>query len=358
MARRGFPALLIAAIAAGPSCGGAAVDTTSVPAQRTPSPEAYEQYLLGAISAENGDPETAAARLEAAVALDPADPFLRVEHARALTACGLYDVARREIARALLFEPAFETAWLALAELHVARGDPAEAERAGLEGIRAVPDGARILLWLARFYRGKGETERALEIARRAAAADPDLAEASAEIAELAADSGKIDEASESLAAYRARRPADARLLEEVARAAAAAGRAFESIELLEAAARADGADDALRAELVEALLEAGLWERAKDRILELNAAPDDAELVRRARWLLSAQAPWKARRLLGERATSAGASPAVRVAAAEVELALRREEAAAQLLAAPEGGWSPELEASVRELKSRAKAP
>jgi len=83
MARRGFPALLVAAIAAGPSCGGSFGDRLGDNEPHMASPEAYEQYLLGAIAAENGDPETAAARFSAAIELDPGDPFLRIELAKA-----------------------------------------------------------------------------------------------------------------------------------------------------------------------------------------------------------------------------------------------------------------------------------
>jgi predicted Zn-dependent protease len=82
-----------------------------------PTPEAYEQYLLGAIAAENGDSETAAARFEAAIALDPGDPFLRVEFAKALMACGRFDRARAELDRALAADPASAEAKAALAEL-------------------------------------------------------------------------------------------------------------------------------------------------------------------------------------------------------------------------------------------------
>jgi len=356
MAPRALLVSLVAAAAA--SCGGAIADRPPTASPRTPSSDAYERYLLGAIAAEGGDAEVAAASFEAAVALDPADPLLRVEHAKALAASGRHDDARRELLRALLVEPAFEAAWVALAALHAARGDAEEAERAALDGIRAVPDGGEILLWLSRFYRGRGETQRALELGRRAAAADPGLAEADAEIAGLAAEMGRIDEASEHLAAYTARRPADARLLEEVARAAAAAGRASESVDLLEAAARTEGADDALRAELAEALLDAGLLARARDRLLEMPSPGDDDELVRRVRWLLAAQAPWDARRLVADRAASPQAAPEVRLAAAEVELALRRDEAAALLLEPPEGGWPAELEDEVRALRSRLRAP
>jgi predicted Zn-dependent protease len=118
MARCGLPALLVAALAAGPSCGGASMDAHSGQELRTPSPEAMEQYLLGAISAENGDHEAAAAYFEAAVALDPEDPFLKVEHAKALTACGRYDDARAELDRALAADPTLPEARAALAELN------------------------------------------------------------------------------------------------------------------------------------------------------------------------------------------------------------------------------------------------
>jgi predicted Zn-dependent protease len=117
MARRGLPALLIAALAAGPSCGGTFGDRLGGAEPHTASPEAYEQYLLGAIAAENGDHETAAARFEAAIALDPDDPFLRVERAEALTACGRHDDARAELERALALDPALPEAAAALAEL-------------------------------------------------------------------------------------------------------------------------------------------------------------------------------------------------------------------------------------------------
>lgn len=352
-------ALLAALVAAAASaCGVAFRDPAAPTVQRTPSPEAYEQFVLGAIAVENGDAEAAALHFDSAVALDPDDPLLRVEHAKALAACGHGGAARREALRALLVEPAFEAAWVVLAELHAASGDGEEAERTALDGIRAVPDGGEILLWLARHYRAAGETERALEVARRAAAADPELAEADAEIASLAAGAGRIDEATERLTAYGTRRPADALLIGEVARAAAAAGRTAESIALLEAASRADGADTALRASLVEQLLAAGLLARARDRLLEMPAPGDDAELVQRVRWLLAAHAPWDARRLVGERTEAELTAPELRLAAAEIELALKREEAAALLLEPPKGGWPAELAERARALRLRATAP
>ena len=113
VAARAIGALLAVAVAAGPSCGGASGARSA-----GPEPEAYEQYLLGAIAAENGDPTAAAAHFESAVALDPEDPFLRVELARALMACGRYDDARAQLDRALDADPTLEEALAALAELN------------------------------------------------------------------------------------------------------------------------------------------------------------------------------------------------------------------------------------------------
>jgi hypothetical protein len=75
-------------------------------------------------------------------------------------------------------------------------------------------------------------------------------------------------------------------------------------------------------------------------------------------RWLLAAQAPWDARRLVGERTEAELTAPELRLAAAEIELALQRDEAAALLLEPPNGGWPTELEERVRALRLRAKAP
>ena len=118
MARHVLSALLVAAAATWAACGGSFGDRLRDAEPRTASPEAYEQYLLGAIAAENGDPETAAARFEAAIALDPGDPFLRVELAEALMACGRYDDARAQLDRALDADPKLEEALAALAELN------------------------------------------------------------------------------------------------------------------------------------------------------------------------------------------------------------------------------------------------
>jgi predicted Zn-dependent protease len=116
MPRRALAVLLLLAAAA-PACGGSFGDRLRADEPRTASAEAYESYLLGAIAAENGDHETAAARLAEAVALDPGDPLLRAELAKALLACGRDDQARAELERALAIDPRLEAALAAMDEL-------------------------------------------------------------------------------------------------------------------------------------------------------------------------------------------------------------------------------------------------
>lgn len=79
----GRPALAGCALAAllSAACGGAGPEPRA-----GGDPRAYEQVILGELALENGDAAAAAAHFEAALAIDPHDPYLkeRLAAARAL----------------------------------------------------------------------------------------------------------------------------------------------------------------------------------------------------------------------------------------------------------------------------------
>lgn len=61
----------LAALLGAAACGG------REPAPRTGDPAAYEQVILGELALEDGDAEAAAGHFEAALAIDPDDPYLK-----------------------------------------------------------------------------------------------------------------------------------------------------------------------------------------------------------------------------------------------------------------------------------------
>lgn len=137
------PALLLALAA---HCGAAPSGTLreriggAVRERAFASPTAYESYLRAELAMARGDPSGAAAQMELALVADPSDGFL---------------AARR-------------------VEVLLARGDAAEALRAGESAARQHPESAAAWLGLAEARAANHDDPGAREALQRAAALDPE----------------------------------------------------------------------------------------------------------------------------------------------------------------------------------------
>jgi Flp pilus assembly protein TadD len=111
--------------------------------------------------------------LEAAIALDPKDPFPRHELAALLMDEGDYRSAIGQLKEVVRLEPDNFEGHLDLGICYAQKGFYAEAERAYARGRELQPDDLLLNYNLAALYALWGKAPAALEALRRALAADP-----------------------------------------------------------------------------------------------------------------------------------------------------------------------------------------
>lgn len=136
-----------------------------------------------------GEPEAALAPAAAAARLAPADPGLRLAHARIAADLGRYDEAIAAIEEGIADCP--ETAALhhALGQVYAARGWHAEAQAAYAHAAMLEPDSPVYLRAQARQL-AEADEARAIEVMRAAVAAAPDDAESAFDLGRLLARTG------------------------------------------------------------------------------------------------------------------------------------------------------------------------
>ncbi|MFO8073019.1 MAG: tetratricopeptide repeat protein [Polyangia bacterium] len=328
--------------------GGAALDAdtssrslvvSSGPGGASGSPLAYEHKLRADLLRLDGELEEAALHYRRALSADPDDFHLRVDLALTLIELERYEQAREEIAAAIESEPAAEYAWIALAELRLARGDVEEAERAALRAMRVEPGSREAELWLARLHLERGERRAAAELYRRAAAADPSCGAAHRGLGRIALQEGDWAAAVRHLRIAVSLEPARGESAAELAEAALKSSDPVAACEVVEAVL-AEGYEpgasfEELREELVELLIEDGRWDRALRHLRTLPEPPpgDLAAAERRACRLERAGRDWPARERVVEAAGAAPAEARARLRLVEIELRLGRLETARLLL-------------------------
>lgn len=124
--------------------------------------------LVGELSLEAGDDETAQAYLAKALASRPGQPTLHVKRAGALERLGRHDEAAAEYSRALADSPDDLALRAVLASALENAGHFDEARVQLQELVDRQPGREAPLRRLARFYERRGDLERARELHRRA----------------------------------------------------------------------------------------------------------------------------------------------------------------------------------------------
>lgn len=148
-------------------------------------PDSYRLWLLAADNAfAVGDLDDALERIDQALGLSPGDPALRVAKARILTAAASRDASSVPVAstfldRAVAADPNHPDVRYLDGLVHLAAGEPAEAERALLAAESLAPGDVDVPLALARLYLEVGDEEAARDALGRASRIDPDRVEAS-----------------------------------------------------------------------------------------------------------------------------------------------------------------------------------
>jgi len=153
------------------------------------------RLLLGDLYAAQGKREQALEAYKAARATDPDDPD-------AAYAVGNLVASPAEAAEALeaavAGRPSFGAAWARLAEIRVAQGRLAEAEKASLTAIKLDPKQADWHVGLARIYQSQKRIKEGLNEARAALKIVGNSAAAKLVEADLLAEQGELDPALEA----------------------------------------------------------------------------------------------------------------------------------------------------------------
>ncbi len=150
--------------------------------------DASAQYHLGYAYYELGDGDAAASTYRRALELDPALPLAYLHLARVARRQGQPDEAVRQAQAGLSYLDGNDrvSAYRLLAEVHAARGRPAEAEPAWRELLAARPDDLPALLALGRQLRVDGRPQEARPLIEHAFELAPSEPAAALELASLA----------------------------------------------------------------------------------------------------------------------------------------------------------------------------
>lgn len=130
------------------------------------SPTAYEAYLRAEVAASRGDYASALRQLDLAELADPSDGFLSVRRVEVTAASGDLDGALSLAERVVRDRSELSAAWLALASVHVQRGDDMGALAASARAAALDPDDPDVRAAVSALA---GADPRAISDARREA---------------------------------------------------------------------------------------------------------------------------------------------------------------------------------------------
>jgi tetratricopeptide (TPR) repeat protein len=154
---------------------------------------------LGVIAAERGDRTQAAAFLDRALVLEPANPEALYNRGRLRLDAGDLAGARSDLQRSVAADPTIPRAHINLGIVLLRQNDLAGAEEQFRAALAIDPGDPRGLTNLAEVRRASGSADEAIDLYRRALASDPDYAHAAGRLGVALEDRGDLRGA---LAAY------------------------------------------------------------------------------------------------------------------------------------------------------------
>lgn len=203
-------------------------------------------HRLGIIALQVGQPDTGAAFLQQAVAIDDARPDFWSDFGNALQTCGKLDDAVAAYRRAIKLDPGFAAAWYNLGNAFNRLERPKDALAAFDTVIATHPDHANALCNRGSLFEAQGQTAAATADFQAALRHQPTHTLARANLGGVLIAAGKVDEAVSLLRDGLAATPDDARLLNNLGVALHHRGEAREAADLLgRAVAIAPGLTDA-----------------------------------------------------------------------------------------------------------------
>lgn len=319
-------------------------------------PYSYEHKIRADVLLARGDWHGAVAEYEAALDGDPVDFYLRTEFARILMEMGQMDRAKKHLAKAILFEPTAQVAWVVLADLHQKTGNDKKAVEAAMHGVRVDRASSEALEWLGDYYSAKGKPRQAIEYYRQGIAIGATHRDIMLKLADAEQSMGHKEAASDLLEKYLFLGGSDSKVVLEIAKNRIKSGDGTGGVRLWEAILSAGSEPDAIREELIHHLLQMEMNSRALFHIRSLDTVDENdiSKVVKRASLFLDAKSPWEAREVIDESLAEWPVDESLLLILAEIELALCRNEAAALLLNNPSVTWSLENKKKVESLKKR----
>ena len=229
------------------------------------SPRAYD--IRGGRLLETGDWANAAAQFQKGLALDPADPALRLRLGTALFQLGDTDGAREQFERILQASPTYARAHYSLGILAAAGGRQTEAIERLTAAVTHGPIDPAARVALGGLLRRAGKSADALEHYEQASSLDPRNAEATLGLVTTLASLGRYQEARDRLVKATKAYPDEPEFAHALARLLAAAPDAHvrdgrRALQIVEGLLRGQ-TTTALGETLAMALAEVGQFDRA-----------------------------------------------------------------------------------------------
>jgi tetratricopeptide (TPR) repeat protein len=198
-----------------------------------------ERAWLALMAGENAE---AKARVDRALAVDPADAGAHLLAGRLLVADGRWSEAAGAYTRVIELEPSNPSGYLGLGAIHGSTGRYGDALEVFRRGLREVPDSIDLRYNIALSQALMGDGTAAIEGFRDVLVDDSEHVAARENLAGMLAASGRFAEAVEVFEEAIRRAPEDPQLRVMAARACLGAGRRDRASEHIEAAIRIDPA--------------------------------------------------------------------------------------------------------------------
>ena len=305
------------------------------------NPWSYEHKIRGDILLARGDVEAAVNEYQMAATGDPGDAWIQIQFADALLQKNDMERAENHITKAIVLDPAIGRAWTTVAEIQNRRGQTGKAFESARFGSRTDRTDTSGLQWMGdHLATSKNEADRqqALSCYQRAlvrSRTNPALYLAAGQTA-LSLSYTQL--AQRYVQTYLNMYGDDTDAVARIAQTLSQTGHPQSAIHLYGILLARNPTLDSIRTRLVALYLDTHQYDLAVRAVHEFYLAPTTpSRVIERTNWLLRANAPWDARKLIIENFSGAPMHPHIRFQLAAIEWTLRRDEVALALLNFPE---------------------